>query len=441
LSVTDVQGSFIPRLLAATFVVLFTSPAVARTIKPCVPGEPAQVAAGKELQAIDRAVRKLAPGDDPAALVARIEQLGATKCFEIIFGVGVAARSGLSLQTYWAEGGFSRLEATLALGGPKGRRVFWTEPSVRRALTLETAPTSPIAAMLCRARDEACGAETAGWQLRADALFELDAQVQRLRNSRDEPDNCEKAAQAAPRAQQFLVWRDCFVSRQEEVAPRIGFPIGQTRPPQQGWLVVTGRRGHYDFCDEVRAYDLATGAAYVVGSCSALALEANGKVNAAKTNSARRRTIQLGHLPVPYLREAAWMMLLLDELDPRVRVAVGSELPAWLEVSVDDARDEGEERGIAGRVMGFSTSQTRLRWQLVGADRLGKTGTLTFPDATGDVAEDHAMRLLRIAEMGFVAGCPAAQPPALPANLLSDGASLAASWKQAQAQQAACRAK
>jgi hypothetical protein len=120
---------------------------------------------------------------------------------------------------------------------------------------------------------------------------------------------------------------------------------------------------------------------------------------------------------------------------------VGSEIPAWLEVSIDDARDEGEERGIYGGVAGASTAQTELRWQMVGAERLRKSGTLIFPDRTGDVADDHAMRLLRITEMGFVAGCPAAQPPALPSNVLSDGSSLAAAWKKALAQQAACRAK
>jgi len=36
------------------------------------------------------------------------------------------------------------------------------------------------------------------------------------------------------------------------------------RAIDRGWLVLRGRRGHYDWANEIRAYDLATGAAYVV---------------------------------------------------------------------------------------------------------------------------------------------------------------------------------
>ena len=28
---------------------------------------------------------------------------------------------------------------------------------------------------------------------------------------------------------------------------------------RRGWLVIRGRRGHYDFCDELHAYDLDSG--------------------------------------------------------------------------------------------------------------------------------------------------------------------------------------
>jgi hypothetical protein len=360
-------------------------------------------------------------------LVARIEKLAGGRCFEIIEGASVEAKNGLSLRTYWEDGGFDRLRSALALGG-KGKRLYFTEPDVRRALTLETAPKSPIAAMLCPAADEACGAETAGWELRVEALFEL-AACSRC-NSRD----CEKAARAAPRSSRFDVWRGCLEESDDDVAPRISLPIGRTRAPRQGWFVIKGRRGHYDFCDEVRAYDLATGSAYLIGSCSGLALENDGSVNAQKTNAARKPVVTIGHLPLDQLREAAWMALLIDELDIHVRIGtVGMEVPAWIEVRRDTGAASGGSFHGTGSI---STAQTDLDWEVLGAERLRKQGSLVFPDHD-DVAKDHAIRLLRIAELGLKPGCPEARPPTIPTSsaLFKD------LWAKALAQQAACRSK
>jgi hypothetical protein len=233
------------------------------------------------------------------ALVARIEKLAGGRCFEIIEGASVEAKNGLSLRTYWQDGGFSRLRSALALGG-KGKRLYFTEPNVRRALTLETVPASPIAAMLCPAADEACGAETAGWELRVEALFALAAKAPRFRTRRQDHD-CERVARAAPRSKQFDVWRGCLES-DDDVAPRTNLPIGRTRAPRRGWFVIKGRRGHYDFCDELRAYDLATGSAYVAGSCSGLALENDGSVNGQKTDAARRSVVTIGSAARPTAR-------------------------------------------------------------------------------------------------------------------------------------------
>lgn len=51
----------------------------------------------------------------------------------------------------------------------------------------------------------------------------------------------------------------------------------ELRAPSHGWFILRGRRGHYRFSDEVRAYDLATGAAYVARSEAALALGGVGR--------------------------------------------------------------------------------------------------------------------------------------------------------------------
>ena len=235
----------------------------------------------------------------------------------------------------------------------------------------------------------------------------------------------------------FAVWRECFDATQEELTRRVHFPIGRTRAPKQGWLVIAGRRGHYDFCDEIRAYDLATGSAYVVGSCSALALEPGGSVNRKRTDDARRPTIEIGHLALDRLREAAWMTLLLDELDQDVRGSLGTEVPPWMEIRVD--RPGGSVGTVFGKSFTSSTAHTQLEWNILGNPRLVKNGTLTFPDDPNDVAAAHAMRLIRIAELSLVVGCPTALPPDSLAGRIRTSSDLNDAWAQASARRAACR--
>src|SRR5215217_4102964 len=98
-------------LLGLTLVALamaWASSAFARLVKPCTPGDPAHILAERELASIDRAVRALSPGDNPEALAARIAKLVSTRCFEILDSVETGAKSGLSLKTYWEDGGFDR---------------------------------------------------------------------------------------------------------------------------------------------------------------------------------------------------------------------------------------------------------------------------------------------------------------------------------------------
>jgi hypothetical protein len=290
-------------------------------VRPCASHDPAHRAAAAELEAIDVAIKALGPAADPAPIIARIDRLAATKCFEILDGPSIESKSGLSLRTYWDDGGLSHLRSALELGR-KGERHVWYPPSTRRALTAETSPQSLLAELLCRAADRSCDPESAGWVLRVEAIFERaaeleqarghgawsDERVRRLREGED----CETIARSMPAREQFRTYRECFVA---EHPSRTALPIGRMRALRQGWLLVTGRRGHYDFCDEARAYDLATGSTYRIASCSDLAIRAGGSVDVPKTDQARHTVVELGHVPVEALREAAWMMLLLDEVD------------------------------------------------------------------------------------------------------------------------------
>ena len=62
-------------------------------------------------------------------------------------------------------------------------------------------------------------------------------------------------------------WRACVEGR----APEAGRVAARrrSRRPDTGWLVIAGRRGHYQFCDTIRAYHLGTGAAFIDDSCTA----------------------------------------------------------------------------------------------------------------------------------------------------------------------------
>ena len=63
---------------------------------------------------------------------------------------------------------------------------------------------------------------------------------------------------------------------------------------------------------------------------------------------------------------------------------------------------------------------------------------LTFPDDPNDIAAAHAMRLVRIAELSFVAGCPATLPPDSVAGRIRKSSDLDGAWAQALARHGAC---
>jgi len=189
-------------------------------------------------------------------------------------------------------------------------------------------------------------------------------------------------------------------------------PLGGLRAPTRGWLTLTGRRGHHSYCDEVRAYDLATGAAYVHEFCDAFFLirTADGKT-APKANA---RTIRAGRVPVSNLREAAWMMLVADKVGaPLVTEAGRAQIPAGMPFF--------EATSFGGSIGGrsYGSGQTILDWRYSYDDRPRAWGDLIWPEDLNNPARAHAAKLLKIAEAGFEEGCPPAPPPrhlALPAG-------------------------
>jgi hypothetical protein len=293
---------------------------------------------------------------------------------------------------------------------------------VRRTLTAESHPRHALAPLLlCPTADAACGADTAGWEMRARAAFERFAEVrlEDRRQDRDDPPrteaSCANAAYAAAVDERYDVWRECIA----QVPMRTeALPLGRFRAPTRGWFVVRGRRGHYDFCDEIGAYHLGTGSAYIARSCTALALAAGGAVDQRATDGARRDAVVTGLLPVDNLREAAWMILLAAEVQEEVL-----EQEAMFDVPPGIV-PRRSSAGVAtysasGGSWSHSSAQTQLAWSYIVDGRSVAAGELTWPNDFDSAALDHAVRLLAIAEAGLRGACPAV---ALPAPLDLGGA-------------------
>jgi len=72
----------------------------------------------------------------------------------------------------------------------------------------------------------------------------------------------------------YTEWMKCL----EEHRPVAwALPLGRLQSPRVGWLIIRGRRGHYQFCDEVRAHDLETAQPNVAQSCSRLHRQRGGR--------------------------------------------------------------------------------------------------------------------------------------------------------------------
>jgi hypothetical protein len=181
------------------------------------------------------------------------------------------------------------------------------------------------------------------------------------------------------------------------------------KKPTVGWLVVSGRRGHYDFCDELCAFDLGTGSMYrVAASCSDLALTPGGRVNHGATDAARKLDRERGTVSLGEIREAAWMMLQFGELDERVLSdGFGQALPPGIPPESDGGKTMGE---LGSFSVSTSSGQTQLDWRVIAAGHDLGTGTITWPRDPDDDVEAYAAELLEVAEASFTPGCPPASP-------------------------------
>jgi hypothetical protein len=405
----------------------------ATTIERCAPDGADADRARAKLQAFTELLAATSLYGDPAPVQTAFDELLEEPCFEPARANAprdLERDSLLGRKTWWADGGLDWLHSYLepvarvvgqdAKGRDVSKRMIVFPPDQRTALTLEAAPRHALRSLLCPAADERCGAETSGWIRRAERAFEAQEVFETYEPSSLEPPSkqdfrqglaeCNRAATRAKKAQRFAQWYACVdaARRGHDV-----FPLGRFKAPSTGWLVVRGRRGHYGFCDEVRAYDLATGSAYVTSSCSGLSLRNDGSVDFGHTDSKRAFRDQVGTLPVDNLREAAFMMFFADVVESDVRLS-SEHVPLPAGVDPEWRSDWGF--GTLGGMSSWGNSgQTLLAWAWVDGDRVIAEGQLTWPESC-HAGENHAADLLSIAEDGFEDACP---PARLPAKLVT----------------------
>lgn len=397
------------------------SAAPSSAVTPCKTGTPAHGEATAAVDSLRRGIASLGAEDDPKALGDALRALLATPCFRLLHESDpLVFDSGLSLRSWWEAGGERWVRHALALdthgpiadGGTTSPAFVWVSPTPRRTLTRESAPSSPLAPLLCSARDEDCGRETRGWTARTHDAFEHHA---RERQPVGLEHNAHRRCRDEALADRNGEWFEAFRSCMELNAGRTrALPLGRFRAPREGWLVLRGRRGHYPLCDETRAYDLATGIAYIAGSCSGLALRADGSVDRTTTSPAKAGHItvsEAGRLPIENLREAALMTLLAPETqDDVIEHGFGWVLPG--EIVVEARTSRSGRLFPSGR---HSTAQSTITWAWLRAGRTVASGELTWPFDSDHAGSDHAVKLIAIAEAAFTPlgpkECAEAAPP------------------------------
>lgn len=384
----------------------------------CDRGTPEHREAEQRIEALDKVIMSLAPDANPKPAEDAITAALQLKCLALGAPDAPAldADSGHALKTWWHdEGGKWWLSHYLELTIPRTPNSFPTSvvaPTIRKTLTRETRKGHPLGDLVCPLADASCGLETRGWEHRAERFFERFAEAKHAHwldgDQKGAPppsiDTCTAKATEGPADQRYAAWRSCLDGATHR-KPRL--PLGHVSAPKKGWLFVRGRRGHYTFCDELRAYDLATGAAYVAQSCSGLVLQQGGSVDGASTDRARRNQRSAGTVPLDALREAAWMTMLAPEVQERVAEGWGFALPEGVA-----PRRANSWSGITiGGSWSTSSAQTTLAWSYAPEGRAVVSGTLRWPEDYNDAGPAHAVELLQVAEAGFTAGCPKALPP------------------------------
>lgn len=320
--------------------------------------------------------------------------------------------SASEAKLFWEDGLSSWFRAYLDLADGTDETV-WLLPTPRTVVTAKTRPTDPMAPWMCPVDPESpCAQSTRAWRLRAERYFEL-----WRRSGKIEFPDCDAAIESGPSQDAYARWRTC---ENEALRRYSALPPGGLGPLDTGWIVVHGRRGHYQYCDEVAVFDLVSGSHYRFAECEHRP-ELDGLARAGAVDPPPGGVeVETGTIPAAFLHEFAWVAASIQyvQADVVMDSALGRQLPAGVEVS---RSQDWSLSGLGLSGVG-SSGHTTIGWQWIReAGEVPTHGEFSWPTGLSDPAEDHAVRLLTIAELRTAKGCAAAELPAWVVDHLRGG--------------------
>ncbi len=385
-------------------------------VELCAAGSPELADARARFDALDAVAEGLADADPVGSFNGQASALYDHACMAVARAdepaLDLKMATAIEARTYWGAGLGLWLRSYLDLADGTEQTV-WLLPSRPEVVTGKTRPGDPLAPWMCPADAESpCVRAVAAWRARAERYFEL----------WDHPGgiqivDCAPAVENGPPEEAYSRWRAC---EDGGLRRHAALPIGGLGPVEEGWVVVYGRRGHYQYCDEVAAFDLLSGSHYRFAECDHRP-ELDGLADAGAVGQASEAVeVRARTLAPELLREFAWAAMSVPYVQPGVisDTALGRDLPAGVEVS----RRENLSLSGLGLSGSGSSGHTTLAWMWTrGAAEIPAHGELSWPSGLSDPAEDHAVRLLAIAEQRPIAGCAAADLPVWLVDNLGEG--------------------
>jgi len=379
------------------------TPAPSTEAPGCVPAERAA-----RLRELELVTERLKPDTaDAKAVLAELRAAVARPCLRHLEpAVLLPTGSTLaSLRRGWDHGLRWALETAVeGMTVEAGKTLLELPPEV--VPPLDAKAGREVAPLRCAPNDASC-ARSLSYIERAEAAFDDEARLGALARYPQAPTRThappvvELPASVCwtddTRPATFDEWVGCVAAH----APRTR-RYAETRlvAPDRGWLVLRGRRGHYQFAEELRAYDLATGAAYVAREVGAIVV---------RPDPATRQgpDAYVGRVAPDQLRELAFVLLTRQAIvavrEEVVTAVVPDELPRTLS-------DDSSAGMFFGGEYWASSGQTRIAFAFDDG-ALRRTGEFTWPSAQ-DPIDTYVDRLVRVMEAGLVRGCaPAKLPP------------------------------
>jgi len=287
-----------------------------------------------------------------------------------------------------------------------GERVFVIPPTLPGPLAPEA--ERALAPWSCGAEEAECSGHAGSYVARSEAAFDRAQHEHELwrKSTPGRDGGCRDLARGFDETPPLEAWGSCVIGNAlwtHRYARR------RYRVPERGWLVLRGRRGHYSFADEIHAYDLETGSAYVARSSSALVLDAT-EVDQDAVDRKRELEVLAGTVVTDQVRELAFALVTLPAVLP-IRTEPSTVLvPPSLGLALGQPAPKSEAPAERGPLEFQTSAQTEIAFSLVAAGKMLAEGEFTWPDSWR-AAENHADGLLIVLEAGLERRCPPAPLP------------------------------